>query len=72
MVSYTGYAYIVAYFHFMHPVHVYDMMLRKGYSFTFVFKGNVMYSFQDEQVKSDKGHSVPQRMVGAAEMHGGR
>jgi hypothetical protein len=56
----------------MHPLHVYDMVLWKDYSFTFVFKGNVMHLFQDEQVISDKGHSVPQRMVGAAEMHGGR
>jgi hypothetical protein len=45
----------------MHPVHLYDMMLRKNYD-----------SFQDEQVKSDKGHTVPQRMIGAAEMHGRR
>jgi hypothetical protein len=48
------------------------MVLRKNYSFTFAFKGNVICSFQDEQVKSDKGQSVPQRMVGAAKMHGGR
>lgn len=31
-----------------------------------------MCLFQDDQVKSNKGNSVPQSMVGAAEMHDGR